>query len=188
MASPKIEVFFLFDSSGLPLAGKTGITFSSYSDETGAALSQPTIVEIGGGAYKFTPVFPTDKGIVYVINTNGANPGRLVKFIRPEDFNLDNCDTPLSTGVVAKVDTLDTKVTNNTTSLSSLDTKVTGIDTKVEKLVQIGTGRWKVFNSGPDANRLVLYAADGVTVLQKFNLFDQNGNPATLSVFERMPI
>ena len=32
------------------------------------------------------------------------------------------------------------------------------------------TGNWKVFASGPDANRLVLYMPDGVTVYRKFDL------------------
>lgn len=48
-------------------------------------------------------------------------------------------------------------------------------------------GRWVIFTSGPDANRLVMYADDGVTVLQKFDLKDANGNPSTNAPFSRIP-
>lgn len=91
MASPKIEVFFLYDSAGAPLTGATP-TFDTYRRDDGTDLigSAPAITEIGGGAYKFTPVFPTDHGIAYVIDGGAsANPRRLARYARPEDFATD---------------------------------------------------------------------------------------------------
>lgn len=91
MASPKIEVFFLYDSNGAPLTGATPV-FDTYKDDLGTNLSQPTISEIGGGAYKFTPDITTnpDRGIAYVIDGGvSANPRRLARYVRPEDYALD---------------------------------------------------------------------------------------------------
>lgn len=92
MASPKIEVFFLYsESTGDPLTGQVP-TFFTYKDDLGANIAQPTISEIGGGAYKFTPVFADpDRGIVYVIESGaGAFPLFVSRFMRPEDWNTDD--------------------------------------------------------------------------------------------------
>lgn len=91
MASPKIEVFFLYDGTGAPLTGATP-TFDTYKDDLGANLSQPAITEIGGGAYKFTPDITTNpnRGIAYVVNGGAsANPRRLARYVRPEDYAPD---------------------------------------------------------------------------------------------------
>lgn len=49
-------------------------------------------------------------------------------------------------------------------------------------------GRWKIHTTGGDANRLVLYAADGVTPIQKWDLKDSTGTAtAGVDVFERVP-
>lgn len=90
MASPRYEVFFIFDVFGAPVTGATP-TFTTYKDSSGGALAAPAIAEIGGGAYRFLPVFadPT-KGIVYVINTGANNyPERYYRYIRPEDWIAD---------------------------------------------------------------------------------------------------
>src|SRR5262245_53281190 len=129
MASPKIEVFFIYDNGGVPIAGATP-TFETYKDDLGANLSQPSITEVGGGAYKFTPVFPSNRGIVYVVLT-GGNPARLAKFIRPEDFNLDNADVPTSSVASGGSGTL---------------------EPKVDQLLAIAKGKWEIKITGPDAN------------------------------------
>jgi hypothetical protein len=49
-------------------------------------------------------------------------------------------------------------------------------------------GKWEIFTSGPDANRLVLYRADGVTVLKKFDLTNALGAPSTINPFKRTPV
>lgn len=92
--SPKIVEFAVFNiGTGAPLTGAAGaMSFSTYTDETGAAITPPAIVEIGGGLYKFTPTFPSIvHGIAYMINT-GANPTYLSGYIRPEDYFIDEID------------------------------------------------------------------------------------------------
>lgn len=49
-------------------------------------------------------------------------------------------------------------------------------------------GKWEIKLDGPDANRLVLYKADGVTVLKKFNLTDSDGNPTAVNPYTRTPV
>jgi hypothetical protein len=92
MASPKLEVFFLYNSTtGAPLTGATPV-FETYKDHLGADVTAPSISEIGGGAYKFTPVFADpNKGLVYVIDGGASSaPRRVDRFMRPEDWKLDN--------------------------------------------------------------------------------------------------
>jgi hypothetical protein len=59
---------------------------------------------------------------------------------------------------------------------------------RVEDLYQQGFGKWQIFDTGPDANRLVLYKTDGVTVLKKFDLQDVGGIPTTTNPFIRIPV
>lgn len=154
MASPKIIVFWLYDATtGARLTGATP-TFEIYQDDTGAAITpQPTITEIGGGAYKFTPVFPTDKWILYVINTGaGVIPAKKEATLRPEDYIEDALEAGL-------------------------------ID-----LTDVALGKWEVRTTGPDANRLILYREDGVTVLKKFDLTSSIGAPTTTNPFKRTPV
>lgn len=96
MASPKLEVFFIYDSTtGAPKTGVTP-TFSTYKNDLGANVTpQPTISEIGGGAYAFTPVF-TDpaRGIVYQVAT-GNSPPYWARYMRPEDWAADDVSTVL---------------------------------------------------------------------------------------------
>lgn len=149
MASPKIVIFFLFDeATGVPLTGATP-TFDTYKDDAGVDVSQPTITEIGGGAYKFTPVFPTDKGLAFLVNGGvGSAPRRQSGFLRPEDYNLD--------------------------ILTDLGDEA--------------FGKWEIKTTGPDANRLVLYRQDGVTILKKFDLFNSVGSPTYQNPFKRTPV
>ncbi len=90
MASPKMQLFFLTSAStGAPLPGVVPV-FTSYTDETGASITPPAITEVGGGVYKFTPVFPTDKIVVFVIDGTSATAGRYqYGYLRPEDFYED---------------------------------------------------------------------------------------------------
>jgi hypothetical protein len=90
MASPKVVCFFLFnESTGAPLTGATP-TFTTYKNTDGTDVANPSITEIGGGVYKFTPIFPTDKGLVFVVNGGaGSTPRYQSAFLRPEDYNLD---------------------------------------------------------------------------------------------------
>lgn len=55
----------------------------------------------------------------------------------------------------------------------------------IQAMSQYQQGSWEIKNSGPDANRMIIYAPDGVTVLFKYNLTDAGGNPVTTGVYKR---
>lgn len=152
MASPKLEVFFIYNlATGAPQTGIAGITFDTYKNDLGVNVANPTISEIGGGAYGFTPVFADPaRAIVYVINVNNVaySPQRVARFMRPEDWTTDDIST----------------------------------------LLDYESGKWEIVTTGGDANRIIYYAADGVTVLKKFDLTDDNGDPTSTNPFVRTPV
>jgi hypothetical protein len=160
MASPQIEVIVFYDlSTGAPLSGLTP-TFEVYEDDLGNDLSgtAPTISEIGvSSVYKFTPAFADpDRGIIYVIDAGAtANPRRVSRYMRPEDWATDDVATAVADIAIIKTVTL---------------------------------GKWEIKSTGGDANHLILYEDDGVTVLQKFLLTDVSGVPTYINPFKRSPV
>lgn len=156
--SPKIVVFWLYDAStGAPLAGQTPV-FTTYKDDLGVDVSQPAISAIGGGAYKFTPVFSSGRGIAFSISSGStALPLYQSGYLRPEDYYVDEID--------------------------GMSTSVTAIEAAATIIKKFQTNRWKVVS-----NQLIIYDDDGTTPYVTFNLFDSNGSPTTTKIFERVPV
>lgn len=67
-------------------------------------------------------------------------------------------------------------------------TVFTATVTLVEMAAEATMGKWQIFSSGADANRLVMYKADGVTVLKKFDLKDAVGDATVQNPFARLPL
>lgn len=180
MASPKYEPLFIFNiNTGVGIAGTT-FTFEVYKDSDGLNLTAPTVVEIGGGAYGFIPTFTANKGIFYVLRCNhaDANPKRLTRYIRPEDYSADGVDVAVAS-VQADTDAIQA-------DLAVLDTG--SITSAMAELTALVGGKWEIKTSGPDINHLIIYAADGTTVLKKFLLTDRNGVPTVTNPFKRTPV
>lgn len=160
MASPKLEAFAIFNlSTGAPMTGQAGsMSFLTYKDDTGVNVTPvPTIVEIGGGWYGFLPSFPANpnKGVVYTVDTGpNANPTKVTRYMRPEDYNADAIPT---------------------------------IQALAERIRDFGEGKWEIATTGPNANHFIVYAADGVTVLRKYQLLDASGLPTTTNPYKRSP-
>ena len=84
------------------------------------------------------------------------------------------------------------------TPVATVSTDIAAIKAETADIATINTntilikdyteGRWKVFTSGPDANRIVFYKLDGVTVVKKYDLLDSAGNPSSTNPFERDPV
>lgn len=70
---------------------------------------------------------------------------------------------------------------------ASISADIAAVDATVERLQLLKEGRWKIFTSGIDANRLVLYAADGTTPIQKWDLKNNAGAASSSEVYERVP-
>lgn len=108
-------------------------------------------------------------------------------------------DTDTAITNVAAVQTTVTEIATDTdtilTNLATAQTGVTAIASgtasvlaAVTTLLNIETGKWKIFTSGGDANRLVIYEPDGTTVLMKFNLLDSSGSATSSAPFARVPV
>lgn len=121
------------------------MTFVSYMTEAGGTITAPTIVEIGGGGYYFTPTFSTNHGIFFAIAT-GFAPTYVSGYLRPEDFAGDQIPT---------------------------------IALAVTSIQNFQQGNWKIFTTGADANKMVVYMPDGETVLMKFALTKTDGTAWT---------
>ena len=146
MASPKTITFCITNpTTGAPVTGLSP-TFVTYKDDTGTNVAQPAITEIGGGFYKFTPVFTTNHSINYLVDTVGNNPRSYFGTVRPEDYYPD----------------------------------------LLQDMSDETFGEWRIFTSGGDANKLVLYRPDS-SVLKKFDLTDQFSNPTFSAPFRRVP-
>ena len=79
-------------------------------------------------------------------------------------------------------------ITYSTSATAANITTLSGtLGQQLTRLRQGSEGRWKIHTTGPDANRMVFYAADGVTEMYKVNLLDSSGNPTSNSPFERVP-
>lgn len=63
-----------------------------------------------------------------------------------------------------------------------------GVRDDVTDLLDYHQGKWQIHVTGPDANRLVLYRADGTTVLKKFDLQNANGDATYINPFRRNPV
>lgn len=85
----EVFVFNVYNpTTGAPLTGAAAsMSFSTYEDDLGNPLTHPTITEVGGGAYKFTPAFAVGRAICFVLSTGANNPTYLAGSIRPEDFS-----------------------------------------------------------------------------------------------------
>lgn len=81
-----------------------------------------------------------------------------------------------------------TTQSSHTTSLGGIVTTQSAHSLTLTDLKDIGIGKWQVFTSGADANRLVLYRQDGSTVLKKFDLKDSVGDPTYINPFARNPV
>ena len=63
---------------------------------------------------------------------------------------------------------------------SELSAHRSSVEDKIELIKQVESGRWKIEN-----NQMIFYKDDNVTELFRFNLYDRNGAPAEVNVYER---
>lgn len=82
-------VFSVYNpTTGAPIVGVAGsMSFLTFKDDLGNNVSAPTIVEVGGGLYKFTPAFAIGRAQCFVISAGSNLPQFLAGSVRPEDFS-----------------------------------------------------------------------------------------------------
>jgi hypothetical protein len=88
--------------------------------------------------------------------------------------------------------TVDALRTDYTTAraakLDSIETNTSALAAQIQDLLDYQAGKWEIKTTGADANRLILYRPDGVTVLKKFDLKNANGDPTFVNPFQRVPV
>jgi hypothetical protein len=89
--------------------------------------------------------------------------------------------------VQTTVDSVETTVNSVETDVGTIGTQVSTIEGQVDDLWEMGFGKWKIFTSGADANRMVFYKTDN-SVLVKFNLTDALDAATYVSPFTRTPV
>jgi len=162
MSSPKMVTFPIRNpSTGAAVLGKTGMSFTYYKTDAGSIVTPPSIVELGGGTYGFTPVFadPTHS-LVYVLDTNGENPTDYSGVLRAEEWA--------------------DPATQSTLTTAAADAATAAAQATLAR--QMATNK-----AGEADNQYVVYADNGTDVLKRFNTFDDSGSPTTTRVFSRVP-
>jgi len=67
----------------------------------------------------------------------------------------------------------------------SVSADIAGLDTDIIKLRKVATNRWK---QDVALKQFIVYDDDGLSILFRFNTFDDTGVPAGTRIFERRPI
>lgn len=134
------------------------------------------IVKSDGTTYSYTPV-----GIDWGIFNSGASLDTGTYQLR-----LTTTDTAATGSLmyIVKATTSDAFVG----SIKIVANEEADTYTRVVDLHDETLGKWQIFTTGPDANRLVLYRQDGVTVLKKFDLADSGGTSTVINPFRRTPV
>lgn len=123
--------------------------------------------------------------LIYAVKCSGAETfvGNVKVVANEEADTFANLGT-VSTNVTGIATDLDTM----STDLAAVSAGMVAATGAMETLADIGLGKWEIKTSGPDANRLVIYRQDGVTVLKKFDLKDGAGDATFVNPFSRTPV
>lgn len=169
----------LLDSSGVPVTGVVAGSVTAtiyYADGTTAS---PTVSgnwhETAQGGYTLT-ITPAVLGPVQlVIVVSGANP-----FVGVYD-----CVADFASDAVTAANAATTAAGTAATSASGAVTAANAAAVSAAAALTALTGGWIL---DPVLNQMVMYAADNVTVIAKFNCFDSAGTPTVTNVFKRVRI
>lgn len=100
------------------------------------------------------------------------------------ETKVDTANTNINT-VNTTTSNIDTTVTNTQSTVNTINANVNTIDGIVDQIKQINTGRWEINRV---TNILTIYDTDGTTPIVQFDLLDNNGQPNSDTVYERVPI
>lgn len=92
--------------------------------------------------------------------------------------NVDAAETSIN----ANVDGVQTDVSAVKSDTASTLSVVNSMQTTLTELHKVAIGRWKIMG-----NQLIIYDTDETTPLRVFDLFDDEGNPSQVKIFERVP-
>lgn len=115
----------------------------------------------------------------------GASVSVDIASVKTDTVNIISDVSDLSGNLVLvslKIGNPDGTISDNIDAIQSTVSGLSASGPKIDTLHQIAVGRWKV-----QGTQLLLYNADGTTVLKAFDLKDDAGDPSNLRIFERVP-
>ena len=157
-------LFAFFTNAGIPALGLIP-TIDVWDSALNHPINAQAMTEIAGGWYQYDFVAYNDT-VDYVIRADGG--AGLADFERYV-FASNECDSSIAeseVNIIAEVDANEVKIDAMTVTLNFLR--------------DIEGGRWRI-----TGNQMLFYAADNVTLVATFNLFDSDGNPSMENVAER---
>ncbi len=159
MGSPTTEIFFVFNiSTGAVLTGAA------------AGMSFDTYKDETGSNLS-QPLISEIGGGAYGFTPVFASPSHGIVYV-------------LNTGTSGNPQKLSRYIRPEDYAADNISTVLTA----VQQIQAFSEGKWKIFTTGPDANRLVVYDTDGTTVLKKYDLVDRNGIATYINPFARLPV
>lgn len=173
-ASPQQVAFALFNTDYTPATGQV-LTFTTYNNENGTPITPPGISELGGGFYRFAPVFDSSHtAFAYLIDTAGTiQPAVVYGYIDETDFSPP-APTPPEPSLFNTLSTTTTTInygqdTYDLTDLPLIDTQIDGITNialRIARRLTTPYGALGAINDDPDF---------GYDVFQLLNIASNQG-------------
>lgn len=159
------------------------VTVSDWAENTTGAFN---------GAGKYTILLPasaldTNGTLSYAVKVASALIYvNVIKVVANEEADTYTAVAGVQTTVDSAATQAGLDAVND--NISILDARVQSQEDQINTIFQFTAGRWKIFSTGPDANRIVYYEEDGITVVAKFDLKDLTGSPTYQAAFERVKV
>lgn len=180
-------ISFGVTDTGLTLNASNFVVFAKTAGGSPTNAAPATVTAIGYGLYKFTYVAAED--VAFVVD-GGAGVAAADRYVRgvlsPADTRLDVAISTVASDVAGLATQAGLDAVNGNVAI--LDARVQTQQDAINRLTSFTEGRWKIYTTGADANRIVYFSQDGTTVLAKFDLKDVSGNATYKSAFERVPV
>ena len=169
---------FYVESNSVGSTGLSPIITAMINIENGSSLpsaSIPTISELSEGFYKFSYAWYASNPDAYLLKIDTGLTTPAERFITMRIEKTDYLEF-LVDDIKSTADTIET-------SANSIQASATTIQQKVQNILDIEQGEWRISN-----NQLIITSADGETVLGTFDLRDENDQPTSTNPFIRRPV
>ena len=178
VAQPISTVIYSFyvESNSVGSTGLTPSITAMINVSNGqTVLNPPSITELSEGFYKFTYQWYATNPDAYLLKIDTGLTTPAERFITMRIEKADYLED-LTDQIKSTAETIETSAT-------SIQNSANTIQTKVQKLLDIEEGEWRIQN-----NQLIITSADGQTVLATFDLRDANDQPTSTNPFIRRPV
>lgn len=178
MTQPISTVIYSFyvESNSVGSTGLTPDITAMIDISTGQTVSPaPTVTELSEGFYKFSYSWYESNPDAYLLKIDTGLTTPAERFVTMRIEKTDYLEF-LVDDIKSTAETIETSANNIQTSANT-------IQEKVQKILDIEQGEWRISN-----NQLIITSADGQTVLGTFDLRDENDQPTSTNPFIRRPV